>query len=81
MVTQLDTVTGVTAAGSGRSSVLDSALVGDIYGALGTVRQHDVALHPVVERAQDGQVGTARLPAAGVLAVGRDGRHQLAFGH
>jgi Mn2+/Fe2+ NRAMP family transporter len=40
MVTELDTV---VAAGGNRPAVLDTAHVGDIQGALGTVRQHDVA--------------------------------------
>jgi len=47
MVTQLDTLAGVVAADGAaphsRPAVLDSAHVGDIRGALGTVRQHDIA--------------------------------------
>src|SRR4030088_2093363 len=41
MVTQLDN--RVVAAGGGRPAVLDSAHVGDIHGALGTVRHNDFA--------------------------------------
>src|SRR4030088_3080623 len=41
MVTQLDN--RVVAAGGGRPAVLDSAHVGDIHGALGTLRHNDSA--------------------------------------
>ena len=43
MVNELNTSTRVVAAGAGRPAVLDSAHVGDILGALGTVRQHEFA--------------------------------------
>src|SRR4030088_2675217 len=43
MVNELNTSTRVVAAGAGRPAVLDSAHVGDILGALGTVRQHELA--------------------------------------
>jgi NRAMP (natural resistance-associated macrophage protein)-like metal ion transporter len=43
MVTQLDPNNRVVAAGGGRPAVLDSAHVGDIHGALGTVRHNDFA--------------------------------------
>ena len=44
MITEVNnTATRVVAAGGGRSAVLDSAHVGDIQGAFGTVRQHDIA--------------------------------------
>src|ERR1700730_14124408 len=43
MVTQLNTSARVVAAGDGRPAVLDSAHVGDIHGALGTVRQSDLS--------------------------------------
>ena len=43
MAIQVDTSSRVVAAGGGRPAVLDSAHVGDIHGALGTVRQSDFA--------------------------------------
>ncbi len=43
MVIQLDPNNRVVAAGGGRPAVLDSAHVGDIHGALGTVRHNDFA--------------------------------------
>ena len=43
MVHQVDTQVGVVAAGGRRPAVLDSAHVGDIRGALGTVRYNDFA--------------------------------------
>ena len=43
MVTQLDPNNRVVAAGGGRPAVLDSAHVGDIHGALGTLRHNDFA--------------------------------------
>jgi len=43
MVKELNTITRGVAAGGGRPAVLDRAHLGDIHGALGTVRQHDVA--------------------------------------
>jgi NRAMP (natural resistance-associated macrophage protein)-like metal ion transporter len=43
MVTQLDTATRVVGAGGRRRAHLDSAHVGDIRGALGTVRHNDLA--------------------------------------
>jgi NRAMP (natural resistance-associated macrophage protein)-like metal ion transporter len=43
MVTEVNTATRVVAAGGGRPAVLDNAHVGDIHGALGTVRHNDVA--------------------------------------
>ena len=43
MVTELNIAPGVLTAGGGRPAVLDAAHVGDIHGALGTLRQHDIA--------------------------------------
>jgi NRAMP (natural resistance-associated macrophage protein)-like metal ion transporter len=43
MAIQIDTLHRVSPAGEGRSAVLDDAHTGDIRGALGTLRQHDVA--------------------------------------